>query len=55
MAGVDVLIAKQHAAVQIFVYDANHGFNSARRKDYHAESSELARERTLGLSRACRG
>ena len=55
MDGVDALIAKAHPTAQIFVYDANHGFNSGRRKDYHAESAELARERTLGLFKACGG
>ena len=55
MDGVDALIAKAHPTAQIFVYDANHGFNSDRRKDYHAESAKLARERTLGLFRACGG
>jgi carboxymethylenebutenolidase len=53
MEGVEALIAKAHPTAQIFVYDANHGFNSDRRKDYHAESAELARERTLGLFAAC--
>ncbi len=53
--GVEALSAKNHPAAQIFVYDANHGFNSDRRKDYHAESADLARERTLGLFRACTG
>ena len=51
--GVDALIAKQHPTAQIFVYDANHGFNSDRRKDYHEPSADLARERTLALFRAC--
>jgi carboxymethylenebutenolidase len=55
MEGVEALIAKAHATAQIFVYEANHGFNSDRRKDYHEESSELARERTLGLFQACGG
>jgi carboxymethylenebutenolidase len=55
MEGVEALIAKDHPAAQIFVYDANHGFNSDRRKDYHQPSAELARERTLALFRACRG
>ena len=31
------------------------GFNSDRRKDYHAGSADLARERTLGLFKACGG
>ncbi len=55
MEGVEALIAKAHPTAQIFIYDANHGFNSDRRKDYHAESAELARERTLGLFAACGG
>ena len=55
MEGVEALIEKAHPTAQIFVYDANHGFNSDRRKDYHEPSSELARERTLGLFRACGG
>jgi carboxymethylenebutenolidase len=55
MEGVEALIAKEHPTAQIFVYEANHGFNSDRRKDYHEESSELARERMLGLFRACGG
>ena len=55
MEGVESLIAKAHPTAQIFVYDANHGFNSDRRKDYHEESADLARERTLGLFRACGG
>jgi carboxymethylenebutenolidase len=53
MEGVEALIAREHPTAQIFVYDANHGFNSDRRKDYHAPSAELARERTLGLFAAC--
>ena len=53
--GVEALIAKAHPTAQIFIYDANHGFNSDRRKDYHAESADLARERTLGLFAACGG
>jgi carboxymethylenebutenolidase len=53
MEGVEALIAKEHPTAQIFVYDANHGFNSDRRKDYHEPSAELARERTLGLFAAC--
>lgn len=55
MEGVDALIAKEHPTAQIFVYDANHGFNSDRRKDYHEPSADLARERTLGLFKACGG
>jgi carboxymethylenebutenolidase len=55
MEGVEALIAKEHPTAQIFVYDANHGFNSDRRKDYHEESSALALDRTLGLFKACGG
>ncbi len=55
MEGVEALIAKNHSTAQIFVYDANHGFNSDRRKDYHQLSADLARERTLGLFTACGG
>jgi carboxymethylenebutenolidase len=53
MEGVEALIAKDHPTAQIFAYDANHGFNSDRRKDYHEPSAELARERTLALFHAC--
>lgn len=54
-APVETLIAKQHPTAQIFVYEAGHGFNSDRRKDYHPESADLARERTLMLFRALGG
>ena len=53
--GVEALIAKDHPTAQIFIYDANHGFNSDRRKDYHPESADLAKERTLMLFRALGG
>src|SRR3546814_4308778 len=55
MEGVEALIAKDHPTAQVFVYEAGHGFNSDRRKDYHEASSEQARERTLMLFRACGG
>lgn len=55
MEGVEALIAKGHPTAQIFVYDAKHGFNSDRRKDYHEPSADLARERTLMLFKACGG
>jgi carboxymethylenebutenolidase len=48
-------IAKQHPTAQIFVYEAGHGFNSDRRKDYHRASAVLAKERTLMLFKACGG
>ena len=53
--GVEALIAKVHPTAEIFVYEAGHGFNSDRRKDYHEPSADLARERTLALFRACGG
>ncbi len=49
MAGVDALIAKAHPNATIHVYEAGHGFNSDRRKDYHEPSADLARARTLEL------
>lgn len=55
MKGVEELTALDHPTTQIFVYEAGHGFNSDRRKDYHEPSSELARERTLGLFKVCGG
>jgi carboxymethylenebutenolidase len=55
MEGVEALIAKNHPTAQIFIYDANHGFNSDRRKDYHEPSADLARERTLALFTTCGG
>ncbi len=54
-APVEQLIARQHPTAQIFVYEAGHGFNSDRRKDYHPESADLAKERTLMLFRALGG
>jgi carboxymethylenebutenolidase len=52
MDGVDALIARAPANADIHVYEAGHGFNSDRRKDYHEPSADLARERTLALFRA---
>jgi len=45
--GVDKLIAKDWPLATVHVYEAGHGFNSDRRKDYHEPSADLARERTL--------
>jgi len=36
----------------VYVYEAGHGFNSDRRKDYHEPSADLAKQRTLELFRA---
>lgn len=54
-AAVEKLIEKQHPTAQIFVYEAGHGFNSDRRKDYHPDYADQAKERTLMLFRACGG
>lgn len=54
-APVEQLIARQHPTAQIFVYEAGHGFNSDRRKDYHPESADLAKDRTLMLFKALGG
>lgn len=55
MAGVEAVIARDFPNAEVFVYEAGHGFNSDRRKDYHEPSSELAKERTLALFRANAG
>ena len=52
MDGVDTLIAKDWPNATVYVYEAGHGFNSDRRKDYHEPSADLAKERTLELFRA---
>ena len=50
--GIDALVARNHPHTEIYVYEAGHGFNSDRRKDYHEPSADLARERTLELFEA---
>lgn len=52
MEGVEKVIAKDWPNAEVHVYEAKHGFNSDRRKDYHEPSSELAKERSLALFRA---
>lgn len=52
MDGVERVIAKDWPNASVYVYEAGHGFNSDRRKDYHEASADLARERTLDLFRA---
>ncbi|MEQ8267283.1 MAG: dienelactone hydrolase family protein [Parvibaculum sp.] len=42
-------IEKAHPEVKVYVYDADHGFNSDRRNNYDKASAELALERTLAL------
>lgn len=41
------LIGKKHPDVPLFTYPAGHGFNCESRADYHPESANLARSRTL--------
>jgi len=50
--GVEKVIAEGHPKLEVFVYDAGHGFNCDQRPDYDAPSAKLARERTLALFRA---
>ena len=52
MEGVEALIAKGWSHATVHVYEAGHGFNSDRRKDYDQPSAALARDRTLTLFRA---
>lgn len=42
-------IEKAHPDVAVYVYDADHGFNSDRRQNFDAECAKLARDRTLSL------
>lgn len=42
-------IAQAYPQVQVFEYQAGHGFNCAQRDDYHAEAAKLARDRSLGF------
>ncbi len=41
------LIKSKHADLPLFTYPAGHGFNCESRTDFHPESAELARSRTL--------
>ncbi len=52
MAEVQKVIDAAPPLTTVHLYDAGHGFNSDRRKDYHAPSADLARARTLALFRA---
>ena len=52
MEGVEQVIAKDWPNATVYVYEAGHGFNSDRRKDYHEPSADLAKQRTLDLFRA---
>jgi carboxymethylenebutenolidase len=46
VAGITEL-ARLHPEVEVFFYDADHGFNCDRRASYEPESARLARSRTL--------
>lgn len=48
-------VAKAHPEVQIFWYDAGHGFNCNMRISYDPTASQLARERSLALLIQCVG
>lgn len=52
MEGVEAVVARDWPMATVHVYEAGHGFNSDRRKDYHEASADLARERTLELFEA---
>ena len=43
--------AKAHPEAQVFIYDAEHGFNCDQRQAYQPASAKLARERTLTFLR----
>ena len=45
-------IEQAHPDVAVYVYDADHGFNSDRRQHYDAGCAKLARERTIALFEA---
>ena len=50
VAGVRKLAAA-HPQAQVFIYDADHGFNCDHRPSYDAIAAKLARERTLQFLR----
>jgi carboxymethylenebutenolidase len=50
VAGVRELM-KRHPDAQIFIYDADHGFNCDQRAAYDPAAAKLARERTLDFLR----
>ncbi len=45
-------VQTRHPDVQVYIYDAGHGFNSDRRSDYNEAAAKLAMQRTLELFRA---
>ena len=44
-------LAKKYSQHQIFIYEADHGFNCDQRGSYNAPAAKQARERTLGFFR----
>ena len=44
-------LAQKHKQHQIFIYEADHGFNCDHRGSYNAPAAKQARERTLGFFR----
>lgn len=45
--------AQAHPQVQVYVYDADHGFNCEQRASFDAVAQKLAFERTVDLFRRC--
>ncbi len=43
--------AAAHPEIEVFIYDADHGFNCDQRGSYNAPAAKLARERTLAFLR----
>ena len=41
----------RHPDAQIFIYDADHGFNCDQRAAYNPAAAKIARERTLDFLR----
>ncbi|MEI9928292.1 MAG: dienelactone hydrolase family protein [Sphingomonas sp.] len=52
MEGVEKVVAVGHPNVEVFVYDAGHGFNRDVGASYDPASAHLAKKRTLELFRA---
>lgn len=50
--GVEALVQRRPAHTEVFMYEAGHGFNSDRRRDYDPAAAAQARGRTLALFRA---
>ena len=42
-------VGEAHPDVTVYTYDADHGFNCDHRASYDAESSSLAKDRTLAF------